>query len=179
MIQGYRPGLLTFAELLKEPEFLHFYLLVPGITNACPAHPFPVLPFLFYSQHYPKLNTHLKRFLVFMPFDVFSPLFPHIPSYFLTKFFMRQCYFKCKSSLPSQGPSGLPGTTACWEEGPSDDPFRVAATACNQQQSIWGGFFSTEVSHRGLTAEELVPQPNLFIFFSLSDMKTKDFLRPW
>lgn len=109
---GMQTRTLTFAELLKEPEFLHFFPLVPGITNACPTHPSPIFPFSFFSQHYPRLNTHLKRILVLVLFAGFFLSFPISLPYFLMTFFMKQCYFKHRSSLPSQGPSGFPNITA-------------------------------------------------------------------
>lgn len=165
---GMQTRTLIFAELLKEREILHFFLLVPEITSAFPTHLSPILPFSFSSQHYPRVNIHLKRILVLVPFEFFSTLLRHIPA--LITFFTRQCYCKRKSSLPSQRLSGFPGTTAAEKRDQMMIPFRVAATSCKQQRFIWDGFFSLEVPHNELSAEVLVPRPNLFRFSTVSDM---------
>lgn len=170
---GMQTGTLTFFELLKQPEFLHSFLLVPWVTSASSTHPSPILLLSFSSQHYARANflpeeNFLPCTIWSFPYSV-SP-YPHIPALFPYDVFMRQHYYSNINFSVMSRTIRAPRHHCCWKEGPRDDPCRVAATSCNQQGSIWDGFFSSEVLRHRLSAEELIPPPNLFRFSIIPDM---------
>lgn len=121
---GMQTRTLIFAELLKEREILHFFLLVLEITSAFPTHLSPILPFSCSSQHYPRVNIHLKRILVLVPFEFFSTLLPHIPALFPHSIFHEAMLLQTWKFSPKSRTVRVPRHHCCWKEGPSDDPLQ-------------------------------------------------------
>lgn len=180
----YGPGMQTrtltfFFELVKEPEFLEFFLLVPWITSASSTHPSPVLLFSFSSQHYPRTNILLKRTFFLAPFEVFPSLFPHIPALFPHDVFMRQCCINNTKVLPhvkdhhvSQASLLLKKGTMQWSLQSSCYFLQPAGIHLRRFLQLWGCPSRIECRRAGSSTQSFE------ILYHIRHDLSKDFLKP-